>query len=168
MNSEFWINFLEKLLSQSTLCLFSPKLFQEIFVGAHTLKPSCKFSGASGIRNTMMYTQLWISKKMTMSQELLTLKLNLPINWSWLQVCMWLRRVQSFQKTQVIPSSQNGRGLSVAGGEGFEPSTPNLGGWCSIRTELLAQISVQHLCKLVGCNNSNVQVSEQIKNNFLE
>ena len=23
----------------------------------------------------------------------------------------------------------------VAGGEGFEPSTPNLGGWCSIRTE---------------------------------
>ncbi len=25
---------------------------------------------------------------------------------------------------------------SVAGGEGFEPSTPNLGGWCSIRTEL--------------------------------
>ncbi len=39
----------------------------------------------------------------------------------------------------------------LAGGEGFEPSTPNLGGWCSIRTEprgsahfkafLLAQIS---------------------------
>ncbi len=28
----------------------------------------------------------------------------------------------------------------VAGGEGFEPSTPNLGGWCSIRTELLAQL----------------------------
>jgi post-segregation antitoxin (ccd killing protein) len=26
----------------------------------------------------------------------------------------------------------------LAGGEGFEPSTPNLGGWCSIRTELLA------------------------------
>src|SRR5450759_640200 len=25
---------------------------------------------------------------------------------------------------------------TVAGGEGFEPSTPNLGGWCSIRTEL--------------------------------
>jgi hypothetical protein len=25
----------------------------------------------------------------------------------------------------------------VAGEEGFEPSTPNLGGWCSIRTELL-------------------------------
>jgi hypothetical protein len=23
--------------------------------------------------------------------------------------------------------------LTVAGGEGFEPSTPNLGGWCSIR-----------------------------------
>jgi hypothetical protein len=34
---------------------------------------------------------------------------------------------------------------SVAGGEGFEPSTPNLGGWCSIRTELLAQaIKQQH------------------------
>ena len=30
---------------------------------------------------------------------------------------------------------------SVAGGEGFEPSTPNLGGWCSIRTELLAHKS---------------------------
>ena len=29
----------------------------------------------------------------------------------------------------------NGRGSSMAGGEGFEPSTPNLGGWCSIRTE---------------------------------
>ena len=25
------------------------------------------------------------------------------------------------------------RGLSVAGGVGFEPTTPNLGGWCSIR-----------------------------------
>jgi len=24
---------------------------------------------------------------------------------------------------------------TVAGGEGFEPSTPNLGGWCSIRHE---------------------------------
>ena len=24
---------------------------------------------------------------------------------------------------------------TMAGGEGFEPSTPNLGGWCSIRTE---------------------------------
>ena len=30
-------------------------------------------------------------------------------------------------------SSFNSRLL--AGGEGFEPSTPNLGGWCSIRTE---------------------------------
>jgi hypothetical protein len=27
---------------------------------------------------------------------------------------------------------------SLAGVEGFEPSTPNLGGWCSIRTELHA------------------------------
>ena len=25
---------------------------------------------------------------------------------------------------------------NVAGGVGFEPTTPNLGGWCSIRTEL--------------------------------
>jgi hypothetical protein len=24
----------------------------------------------------------------------------------------------------------------VAGGEGFEPSTPNLGGWCSIREDI--------------------------------
>ena len=41
--------------------------------------------------------------------------------------------------------------LIIAGGVGFEPTTPNLGGWCSIRTEhrervqfrlsLLAQIS---------------------------
>jgi hypothetical protein len=31
----------------------------------------------------------------------------------------------------------------VAGGEGFEPSTPNLGGWCSIRTELLAHVTVK-------------------------
>ena len=30
------------------------------------------------------------------------------------------------------------KSVIVAGGEGFEPSTPNLGGWCSIRTELLA------------------------------
>jgi hypothetical protein len=28
--------------------------------------------------------------------------------------------------------------MSVAGGVGFEPTTPNLGGWCSIRPELLA------------------------------
>ena len=62
----------------------------------------------------------------------------------------------------------------VAGGEGFEPSTPNLGGWCSIRTELrgsahfrallLAQISrPAHFSKFVGCYNSNVQVNEQIR-----
>jgi hypothetical protein len=30
--------------------------------------------------------------------------------------------------------------LIMAGGEGFEPSTPNLGGWCSIRAELLAHL----------------------------
>jgi hypothetical protein len=29
----------------------------------------------------------------------------------------------------------------MAGGEGFEPSTPNLGGWCSIRTELRGRTS---------------------------
>ena len=29
----------------------------------------------------------------------------------------------------------------VAGGEGFEPSTPNLGGWCSIRTELRGRVN---------------------------
>jgi hypothetical protein len=29
---------------------------------------------------------------------------------------------------------------TMAGGEGFEPSTPNLGGWCSIRPELPAQL----------------------------
>ena len=30
-------------------------------------------------------------------------------------------------------------GLFVAGGVGFEPTTTNLGGWCSVRTELPAQ-----------------------------
>jgi hypothetical protein len=39
-------------------------------------------------------------------------------------------------------------GLSMAGGEGFEPSTPNLGGWCSIRTELLAQASFKMVLDL--------------------
>ena len=29
----------------------------------------------------------------------------------------------------------------MAGGEGFEPSTPNLGGWCSIRTELRGRVN---------------------------
>ena len=33
------------------------------------------------------------------------------------------------------PSTRKGRGLSMAGGEGFEPSTPNLGGWCSIQNQ---------------------------------
>ena len=51
----------------------------------------------------------------------------------------------------------------LAGGEGFEPSTPNLGGWCSIRTELLAQFPVQHLSKFIGCYNSNVQMSENFQ-----
>jgi hypothetical protein len=27
------------------------------------------------------------------------------------------------------------KSIMVAGGEGFEPSTPNLGGWCSIQTK---------------------------------
>lgn len=46
-------------------------------------------------------------------------------------------------KTNIVEQTNNELrsklGL-VAGGEGFEPSTPNLGGWCSIRTELLAQL----------------------------
>ena len=36
----------------------------------------------------------------------------------------------------------------MAGGEGFEPSTPNLGGWCSIRTELLAQTAFKRVLDL--------------------
>ena len=44
--------------------------------------------------------------------------------------------------TEISNSIQNNQVLSsnvvVAGGVGFEPTTPNLGGWCSIRTELLA------------------------------
>ena len=58
--------------------------------------------------------------------------------------------------------------LAMAGGEGFEPSTPNLGGWCSIRTELRGRVRlgsfyspifpVQQPCKLVGCYIFSVQV----------
>ena len=39
---------------------------------------------------------------------------------------------------------------TVAGGERFELSTPNFGGWCS----LLAHFSVQSLCKFVWCYGS--------------
>ncbi len=34
----------------------------------------------------------------------------------------------------------------MAGGEGFEPSTPNLGGWCSIRDESF-RLSTSHLAR---------------------
>jgi hypothetical protein len=34
---------------------------------------------------------------------------------------------------KIIKWISHGQNMSVAGGEGFEPSTPNLGGWCSIR-----------------------------------
>ena len=43
----------------------------------------------------------------------------------------------SIEQTNIETTSKL---VTVAGGEGFEPSTPNLGGWCSIRTELLAQL----------------------------
>ena len=56
----------------------------------------------------------------------------------------------SLGKSEIGHIGQFGQGINVdpekaklnpkletmAGGEGFEPSTPNLGGWCSIRTEL--------------------------------
>jgi hypothetical protein len=42
----------------------------------------------------------------------------------------------------VSPWTQNGLGLSMAGGVGFEPSTPNLGGWCSLRSYY--KISLNH------------------------
>ena len=61
---------------------------------------------------------------------------------------------------------QNGRGLSVAGGVGFEPTTPNLGGWCSIRPELRERVllgslyspyfPVQQVTKNIGRYNHNV------------
>ena len=38
----------------------------------------------------------------------------------------------------VMDTEKTGNSLfnrSMAGGEGFEPSTPNLGGWCSIQTK---------------------------------
>jgi hypothetical protein len=51
----------------------------------------------------------------------------------------------------------------MAGGEGFEPSTPNLGGWCSlrpkpvdnglgIRTELLAHDLVNNQNSILNIN----------------
>jgi hypothetical protein len=59
---------------------------------------------------------------------------------------------------------------NVAGGEGFEPSTPNLGGWCSIRTERREKVlldpfyspkfPVQQITKAVGCYNHNVRSSQ--------
>jgi hypothetical protein len=45
----------------------------------------------------------------------------------------------------------------VAGGEGFEPSTPNLGGWCSIRAELLTHAlfsEIQPNCGLFALSRS--------------
>jgi hypothetical protein len=62
------------------------------------------------------------------------------------------------EKTELSPKVS-----SMAGGEGFEPSTPNLGGWCSIRTELLAQISRKQLSKFIGCYNSNVEMITTFK-----
>ena len=38
----------------------------------------------------------------------------------------------------------------MAGGEGFEPSTPNLGGWCSVRTELLAHLVCKFRLELLS------------------
>ena len=64
-----------------------------------------------------------------------------------------------------LPNSSHNLKL-MAGGEGFEPSTPNLGGWCSIRTEHRERVwlgplyspkfPVQQLSKAVRCNNPNV------------
>ncbi len=56
------------------------------------------------------------------------------------------KRIYSYHKLEVNGSKMlevkslrfNRINGIMAGGEGFEPSTPNLGGWCSIRTELLA------------------------------
>ncbi len=36
----------------------------------------------------------------------------------------------------------------VAGGVGFEPTTPNLGGWCSIRAELHAHREIEEALKI--------------------
>ena len=46
--------------------------------------------------------------------------------------------VENTNSGPLLAPDSSGRS-GMAGGEGFEPSTPNLGGWCSIRTELLAQ-----------------------------
>ena len=41
---------------------------------------------------------------------------------------------QENSRSTNLPNS-NSKLKSMAGGEGFEPSTPNLGGWCSLQTK---------------------------------
>ena len=49
--------------------------------------------------------------------------------------------IDPIDQKNIDPNIQESKLFSrtMAGGVGFEPTTPNLGGWCSIRTELLAQ-----------------------------
>jgi hypothetical protein len=50
-----------------------------------------------------------------------------------------LGQASNCSNTEISNTIQNSQVLSAsiikAGGEGFEPSTPNLGGWCSIRAD---------------------------------
>jgi hypothetical protein len=65
------------------------------------------------------------------NRKLRELSIDLPIDPSQVS------NNKSFGQTNLELGSKS---RIMAGGEGFEPSTPNLGGWCSIRTELLAQL----------------------------
>ena len=62
----------------------------------------------------------------------------------------------------------------MAGGEGFEPSTPNLGGWCSIPFRLFLGGKVfyavltsimcnKHVRNVVCVSNITVRVPEELK-----
>jgi hypothetical protein len=42
-------------------------------------------------------------------------------------------QVNASNRVQVTKADLSRKAKTVAGGEGFEPSTPNLGGWCSVR-----------------------------------
>ena len=50
--------------------------------------------------------------------------------------------ITQFSTSNSLNNLESGFKLrTIAGGEGFEPSTPNLGGWCSIRTELRGRVN---------------------------
>ena len=62
----------------------------------------------------------------------------MPTTGSWLRIHMRLQRKQNPQKAEINSAqrpAKNGLGVFVAGGVGFEPTTTDLGGRCSVRSE---------------------------------